>query len=237
MPLFKSHKIQTGNVCLKVLFLILWFPFYLHGEEKEMQTRKPVAATAAKICPAQEGTKIPAAFIKTIAGTNVSLSAIIAQKPTVLIFYSGGWCPYCNLQLEQLQKIEKQLVNLGYQIVALSADRPEKLQETSQNKKINYRLFSDSAMNAAQALGIAFHVDDVTVDKYKKFGLDIEEASGEKHHLLPVPAAFVLKTDGTVVFAYVNPDYKVRVQPEVLLAAAKAALKKGSIIKKRKLKK
>lgn len=114
---------------------------------------------------------------------------------------------------------------MGYQIVAVSADRPEKLKENIKKKNINYLLLSDSKMTAAQAFGLAYHLDEATVEQYKKFGLDIEEASGEKHHNLPVPAAFVLKTDGTVVFSYVNPDYKIRVQPDVLLPAAKAALK------------
>lgn len=129
------------------------------------------------------------------------------------------------MQLGQLQEIEKELLDLGYQIVAVSADKPEKLEESIQKKKINYVLLSDSTTKAAQAFGLAYHLDDEGVEKYKKFGLDIEEASGEKHHILPVPAAFVLKTDGTIVFSYVNPDYKVRVEPDVLLAAAKAAVK------------
>lgn len=222
---FKYRDTQIRNVCISVLFLILWIPFFAKGEEKMTKALKPVASSAEEVCPVLEGMKIPDAVVKTVDGRELSLFEIITRKPTVLIFYRGGWCPYCNLQLGQLQEIEKPLLEMGYQIVAISADKPEKLKESIQKKKINYVLLSDNTMKAAQVFGIAFHVDDATVEKYKKFGLDIEEASGEKHHNLPVPAAFVLKTDGTIVFSYVNPDYKVRVEPEVLLAAAKAALK------------
>lgn len=208
-----------------VLFLFLLLPFYAKGEEKMTKALKPVASSAEEVCPVLEGMKIHDAVVKTVDGKEISLHDVISKKPTVLIFYRGGWCPYCNLQLGQLQEIEKPLLEMGYQIVAISADKPEKLKESVQKKAINYTLLSDSTMLAAQVFGIAFHLDDETVEKYKKFGLDIEEASGEKHHILPVPAAFVLKTDGTIVFSYVNPDYKVRVQPEALLAAAKAGLK------------
>lgn len=202
-----------------VLFLFFLFPFMVKGEDKMCPL------SAEEVCPILVGMKIPTVIVKTMDGNEVSLYDVISKKPTVLIFYRGGWCPYCNLQLGQLQEIETQLMNMGYQIVAISADRYEKLKESIQKKNIKYTLLSDSTMKAAQSFRIAFHVDDSTVKKYKEYGLNIEEASGEKHHILPVTSVFVLKTNGTIIFSYVNPDYKVRISPEVLIAVAKAALK------------
>lgn len=126
----------------------------------------------------------------------------------------------------QLQTIESQLVELGYQIIAISADRPEKLAESIKRHKLNYRLLSDSKMTAARAFGIAYEVDDKTIERYKRFNIDLEEASGETHHLLPVPSVFIVSTDGVIRFQYVNPNYKIRLDPEVLYAAAKAALRR-----------
>lgn len=80
-------------------------------------------------------------------------------------------------------------------------------------------------MVASKAFGLAFKVAETTVEQYKKGGIDLENASGEKHHLLPVPAVFIVGTDGIIKFEYINPNYKVRLDPDVLLAAAKAALK------------
>ncbi|BCR03567.1 hypothetical protein DESUT3_06360 [Desulfuromonas versatilis] len=125
----------------------------------------------------------------------------------------------------ELVRIEPQLLELGYQILAVSADKPEFLKQSQQKHKPNYRLLSDSDMQAAQAFGIAFQVDTATYRKYQEFGVDLEEASGRTHHLLPVPTAFVVGSDGTIRFSYANPDYKTRVDSEVLLAAARAALK------------
>lgn len=129
------------------------------------------------------------------------------------------------MQLGQLQKIEPSLIELGYQIIAISPDRPEKFRESIEKHKLSYLLLSDSKMNGAQAFGLVFKVDEKALEQYKKYGVDLEDASGEKHHLLPVPAVFVVGTDGIVKFEYVNPNYKVRLDPDVLLAAAKAALK------------
>ena len=93
-----------------------------------------------------------------------------------------------------------------------------------QKEKLTYTLLSDSKMEAAQALGIAFKVDDATLDRYEEYGIDLERASGEKHHLLPVPSVFIVGTDGTISFEHVNPNYKVRLHPDLLLAAAKVGM-------------
>jgi peroxiredoxin len=76
-------------------------------------------------------------------------------------------------------------------------------------------------MEAAKAFGLAFRVDDKGYQRLSGYGIDLEAASGEKHHLLPVPAVYLVGKDGIVQFQYVNPNYRVRLTPEVLLAAAK----------------
>ncbi|MGR3319264.1 MAG: redoxin domain-containing protein [Candidatus Anammoxibacter sp.] len=130
------------------------------------------------------------------------------------------------MQLGQLRTIETELVRLGYLIIAVSPDSPETLSEHIEQNEYNYILLSDKKLVAAKAFGIAFKVDDATVGKYREFGIDIEEASGEGHHLLPVPSVFIIDKDGIVRFAHVNPDYKVRLEPEELLKAAQGVLQK-----------
>ena len=114
---------------------------------------------------------------------------------------------------------------LGYQIIALSPDRPEKVAGVLKGAKaVDYTLLSDAKMEAAQSFGIAWTVDPKMVGQLKQYGIDLEEASGETHNLLPVPAIFVVSAEGKVEFAYANPDYRVRLAPAVLLAAAKDAV-------------
>jgi peroxiredoxin len=183
-----------------------------------------IPSSAQDVRPLLIGSAVPDVTLKTADGTDFSLRAAVAKKPSILIFYRGGWCPYCNLHLGQLQTAEPELLKLGYQILAISPDRPEKVSEGAE--KVNYTLLSDASMTAAKAFGIAFRVDDGTLDKYKGYGIDLEAASGQKHHLLPVPAVFVAGADGRIHFVYVNPDYKIRLAPEVLLAAARASIAK-----------
>lgn len=113
---------------------------------------------------------------------------------------------------------------IGYQIVAISADRPSMLQESLDKHDLGFQLLSDSSMTAAVEFGLGWQVPKSMVQKYTTYGIDLDAASGQSHHLLPVPAVFVVGTDGVVRFQYVNPDHRVRLDADVLLAAAKAQM-------------
>ena len=143
------------------------------------------------------------------------------KKPVILTFYRGGWCPYCNMHLAELRNTEAELTDIGFDVWFVSPDRPELLAGGT-DSEFGYRLFSDPEMNAAQAFGIAFRLDEETFERYVGFGTNLNERSGDDHQTLPAPATFIMGIDGKVQFAYVNPDYSVRLAPEVLLAAARA---------------
>lgn len=180
------------------------------------------AQAAEDVNPLLISSEIPDVKLMNIEGQTIRLKELVSQKPTIIVFYRGGWCPYCNRQLSDLHTIEEQLYEIGYQLLAISPDRPEKLKATLNNSELGYTLLSDSPMDVSKAFGIAFKVDQETVDQYKANGLDMEGDSGYDHHLLPAPAVYIVNTDGIVKFNYVNPNYKERINGEVLLTAAKA---------------
>ena len=115
-----------------------------------------------------------------------------------------------------------ELAELGFPLVAISPDHPEKLVESRKAQGLDYTLYSDSRMHAARAFGVAFQVDDATREHYQQFGIDLDEASGEGHGQLPVPSVFLVKK-GVIQWAYWNANYKVRPKNEALLAAARVA--------------
>lgn len=193
--------------------------------DKKGATYATVPLSAEAINPILIGSKIPQLSLTEVDGSSFDLNKAVSKKPSILLFYRGGWCPFCTMQLKKLRTITPQLLTMGYQIIAITTDRPEKIRETIKEHKPNYTILSDSSMKAARAFGIAFKVNDDLIKKYTEYGIDLEDASGEKHHLLPVPAVYVIDIKGIIQFAYVNPNYKVRLEPEVLLAAAKAYLK------------
>lgn len=173
--------------------------------------------------PLKAGDTIPDVTLCTEDDKEISLRKLVAEKPTVLIFYRGGWCPFCNRHLQSLASIEDDLNKAGSQLLAISMDQPSKLAETPDRDKLHYRLLSDSDAAAAKAFGIAFKVNDATVEKYKGYGINLDAASGNDHHILPHPAVFVADTSGKIRFAHVNPDYKLRLDSKKILEAAQSA--------------
>ncbi|WP_234567277.1 peroxiredoxin-like family protein [Rhodohalobacter sp. 614A] len=180
-----------------------------------------IPENASQVAPLEVGQTVPDVILTNSFGHETDLHEIVSERPTLLIFYRGGWCPYCNAHLSQLAKIEAQLYDMGVQIVGISPDRPEYLKESTMEHELSYQLLSDREMNAAKEFGVAFRVDSTTINRYKNGGLDLAERAGEDHYLLPVPAAFLVDTTGTIHYRYFNTDCTVRVGNDELLTASK----------------
>ncbi len=187
--------------------------------------RASLASSAAEAVPLAAGARIPAVVVQTVEGTGLDLAATVAQKPTLLIFYRGSWCPYCNRHLAALAEVEPELLKLGYQILAISPDEAPGLRAAAEKNHLNYRLLSDRAMHASAAFGLAFRVDAATAEKYRGYKIDLPPVPGEPAaRWLPVPAVYVVGRDGVVKFVHTDPDYKARLAPDDVLKAARAAL-------------
>lgn len=207
---------------LKIILLISLFTGLMFAQIDYSK----VPAKAEDISPLLNGEKIPAVVLMDSDGKKVDLKKEFASKPTILVFYRGGWCPYCNSHLAELQDIEKELSGMGFQIIAISPDKPEKLKGPIKKSNLVYKLLSDSSMEFAMKMGLAFKMEEELVSLYKnKYKIDVEGDSGYSHHLLPVPAAFIVDKEGEIYFSYINPSYKTRVNKDILMAAAKAMLK------------
>ena len=190
--------------------------------------RTAVAAKAQDVRPLGVGQAVPDVTLTAADGQAVSLGQAVTEAPTVIIFYRGGWCVYCNRQLDGLRGVQDELISMGYQVIAISPDRPANAANTAAVKQVRYAVLSDSDMAAAKAFGLAFQLDEMTVRMYKGLhGIDLEDASGRTHRQLPVPAVFIAGPDGLIRYAYHNPNYKVRLSPEALLAAAREAMQPG----------
>jgi peroxiredoxin len=171
-----------------------------------------IADKAENVSPLLIGEKIPNVILQDANGKEVKTKEIFDKK-TVLVVYRGGWCPYCNSQLADMQEIEKDIIALGYQVVAISPDAPSFLKQTLDKKELQYKLYSDSEGVLAQAIGIAFAKEKPKLDKYSE---------GKNPGFLPVPTVYVLNDKQEIEFMYINPNYGTRLKGDVLLAVLKA---------------
>ena len=198
-------------------------------------TAKDYFDHADQVTPLLPGMSIPAFTALTPEGKAVTFDPQNLSKPFVLTFYRGGWCPYCNAHVGEMRALEKELLEMGFEVYFISPDQPSFLLESLKDQQLKadlkaeagHQLLSDASMEVSKAFKIAFKVDDETVEKYQAWNIDLEKASGYDHHLLPAPATFVVGKNGVIQFQYVNPDYKIRLAPEILRIVAKDYLKRA----------
>ncbi len=176
------------------------------------------------VSPVLIGERAPAFELLSASGDAYRFDPDQRDRPAVIVFYRGGWCPYCNAHFMELRKAEDGILEMGFELLFISADRVEMLRESLDQLDRPYTLLADNEMRTARDYGVAYRVDPATVARYLQHGIDLEAASGAKHHMLPVPAVFIVGTDGVVKFQYVNPNYRVRIDPDLLLAGAQFAL-------------
>ena len=181
-----------------------------------------IADSSELVRPLLPGQTVGNVCLEDADKNKVCTSELFAQKPTVLIVYRGGWCPYCNAQLNQIKAVEKGIQQLGYQIIAMSPDSNKNVAEQRQREELNYSLLADTELNLSKELGLAFFLDKKTEAMYRdRLGVPFIGLDGESRVALPVPAIYILDKKGMVHFNYVNPDYRVRLNEKLLLSAAR----------------
>jgi peroxiredoxin len=176
------------------------------------------------VAPVAVGAKAPAFLAHEVDGRVYEFTPATLKRPVLMIFYRGGWCPYCNAHLHDLRSVEPKLRAFGYDVLFLSTDRPALLY-SSLKEKVNYHIVSDADMAAARAFGVAYRVDAQTLKMMQTYGIDLTTTQGTVNHELPVPSVFIIDRHGVVRFRYFNPDYKVRLDGASVLKAAQDALR------------
>jgi peroxiredoxin len=174
-----------------------------------------VPKSATDIAPLLIGEKIPNVILKSSENADVQLSDLLKKKKSVLVFYRGGWCPYCNLHLQALAEAEKQILDQGFQIIAISPDTSANLKITAEKDKVKYTLLSDSKGELIKAIGIAYEAPE----NYKSV-INVN-SNGVNTNFLPVPSVFVVNTENEILFEYISPDFKQRISAELLVSVLK----------------
>jgi peroxiredoxin len=156
-------------------------------------------------------------------GRPVRLADLWQRGPLVLLFYRGGWCPYCNLELRAWQRKLPELQRLGASLVAVSPQTPDNSLSTAEKNGLAFPVLSDSSLVASDAFGITFTLPPELVDLYGRVGNELPVINGNGQWALPLPATYVIDRDGRIHFAHVEADYRERAEPDAVMQAIEAA--------------
>jgi len=150
-------------------------------------------------------------------GKPVASRDLLAKGPLVVSFYRGVWCPYCNMELQALQAALPEITARGASLVAISPQTATNSRKSQRDNKLGFAILSDTKSEVANAFGIRFALPDYLIDVYRTFGNNLPVINDDPAWVLPMPARYVVDTDGTIAYAEVNPDYTQRPDPSVLL--------------------
>jgi peroxiredoxin len=155
-----------------------------------------------------------------VNGTSVSLDQLVENGPAVIVFYRGGWCPYCNLALRTYQQeLLPQLGALGARLVAISPQSPDESLSTVEKAALEFTVLSDPGSRLADRIGIAFEQADDVLAAQSELGLDLTKVNAEGAVRLPRPTVLVVDQDHTVHFVDIQPDYTARTEVADVITA------------------
>ena len=153
-------------------------------------------------------------------GREVSLSELVADGPAVLVFYRGGWCPYCNIALHQYQsELVPRLPAYGATLAAISPQKPDQSLTTAEKHGLQCAVLSDAGARVARQLGIGFQQADDVLEVQRALGVDIREGNADGSPELPMPTVLIVDSNRTVQFADTHVDYTSRTEVAEILDA------------------
>jgi peroxiredoxin len=166
----------------------------------------------------QSGDQFPQLELTDQLGHVADLGLLMSCQPLVVTFYRGGWCPYCNLELRAYQQILPEIDRLGAQLAAISPETPDNTLSTAEKNDLTFMVLSDTKGRLADALGIRFELSPALRAYFKRVGHDLPTRNGDDGWSLPMPATYVVARGGRIEFAYVDPDYRKRIDPSAAIA-------------------
>ena len=166
------------------------------------------------------GDDAPDATLTGWDGNEITLSDQWSKQPVVLMWYRGGWCPYCNIQLRAMQKSLDQLEGAGAKLIVLTPELPEKAKQTAEQNDLDLIALHDQNNQVARDYGILFELPASIVPTYRD-RLKLPQFNGNDDMSLPLAATYVINTDGKITYAFLDSDYKKRAEPADVIAAIK----------------
>lgn len=167
------------------------------------------------------GDQVPPVTLEDADGNPIMLSSLYADAPLVVIFYRGGWCPFCTRQLKDWRDDVADVRADGANFVAVTPESPDNYARTAAKNDLNYTVLGDPTLDAAKAFRLYFKLDDDEIAKYERHGVDIAAANASGEWELPAPGTFIIDQDGIIRYADADWDYTQRADPEDVLEALK----------------
>ncbi len=166
----------------------------------------------------QVGNTAPNFVLNNAKGEKISLYSELKKGPVILVWYRGGWCPYCNLTLKAMQDMLPLYKAGGAQLFAIAPEAPDSSLATAGKNELEFGLLTDHDNAIAKKYGVVYQLTP-EVKKYYEKGFGLSDYNGNNKGELPLAATYVIGTDKKITYAYLDADYRNRAEPMAVLDA------------------
>lgn len=169
------------------------------------------------------GDTLPAATVFDTQGRDHDLAALLGERPAVLVFYRGAWCPFCNITLAHYQRtLAPALEERGVALIAISPQTPDGTAAAVEKGELGYTVVSDPGNALAHELGIVTAPSAAAQEAHTELGFAVKDSNADDTPAIPFPSVLVLDGNRTVTFADIEVDYTQRTETSEILAAVDA---------------
>lgn len=166
------------------------------------------------------GDVAPDGPLVTPTGDTTSFAEARGAAPTVVVFYRGAWCPYCNITLRTYQQeLLPALQERGVRLVAVSPQTPEAAEQSIANGELAFPVLTDPENVLAGRFGIVTEPSAAARGAHTQLGFDVADSNADATAAIPFPSVFVIDAEGVVRFADVHVDYTTRTEVATVVAA------------------
>lgn len=166
----------------------------------------------------KEGAQVPDVFFRDHNLQPVYLRDLRKNHHVVLSFYRGTWCPYCNLELQALSRINDKIKSKGARLIAVSPELYKFSENYIKKENLNFTVHTDLANKAADKFGLVFELPPKFRKIYKMLNVHLNKLNENDRWTLPVPATFIISKDGIITSTFINADYTKRMEPDDILS-------------------
>lgn len=165
----------------------------------------------------QTGDTAPDVYFRDKNLEIINLYDLLKEHHVVISFFRGTWCPYCNMEMLALAKINDEINEKDARLIAVSPELYKHAEEKIQINHIEYPVYTDLNNTAASEFGLVFELPTEYREIYKQLGIHLNVLHGEDKWILPMPATFIISKNRKIIATHVDADYTQRMEPDDIL--------------------
>lgn len=159
----------------------------------------------------QPGRILPEFSLSSVAGPIINSNQFY-DRPTVIMFYRGNWCPLCMAQIKELANRYKELGEKGVRIALVSPQPHSNTSELAKKFGVKFEFYIDVGNHAARMLGI--QQESGLPMGMQMMGYDSETV---------LPTVIITAKGGKIIWVHETDNYRVRPEPDTYLQVLRDA--------------